>query len=86
MMDVVENWTQEMKMIMKLDGIPSWWSIDCIEVEGYNDKQIPSSNPGRHLVLSEINCSCLGLVTDTSEEGKQKGTKYADMIADICLI
>ncbi|KAK2140916.1 hypothetical protein LSH36_1205g00102 [Paralvinella palmiformis] len=85
MVGVVEKWSQDIKQIMKLRDIPYWWSVDCIEAEGCNDKQIPSSNPGRHLVLSEINCSCLGLVADTSEEAKQKGMRFADMIADICL-
>jgi len=35
--------------------------------------------------LSEINCSCLGLVADTSAEAKAKGLKFSDMIADIVL-
>jgi len=85
MVNSVEQWAQDIKKILKLDDIPYWWSVDCIEAEGCTDKQIPSSTPGRHLVLSEINCSCLGLVADTSEEAKKKGMRFADMIADICL-
>lgn len=62
-------------------------SVDCIEMQsrGGNQPEIPSSNKGRRLVLSEINCSCLGLVADTSEEAKAKGMRFAEMIADICL-
>ena len=84
--DAVEAWSNDIKKIMKLDDVPYWWSVDCIEAEGApTGDQVPSSNPSRNLVLSEVNCSCLGLVADTSEEAKQKGMKFADMIADICL-
>jgi len=85
MVDAVEAWSNAIKKSLGLSDVPYWWSVDCIEAEGVNDKQIPSSNPGRHLVLSEINCSCLGLVADTSPEAKLKGMRFADMIADICL-
>ena len=85
MVDAVESWAKDLKNILKLDDVPYWWSVDCIEEDGCKAGQIPSSNPGRRLVLSEINCSCLGLVADTSEEAKQKGMRFADMIAEICL-
>lgn len=81
MVEAVEKWTHALKDICKMDDVPVWWSVDCIEEEGCTDKQIPSSNKGRRLVLSEINCSCLGLVADTSEEAKAKGMRFADMIA-----
>ena len=62
-------------------------SVDCIEDNAIagGAYQTPSSNNGRRLVLSEINCSCLGLVADTSPEAKIKGMRFADMIVDICL-
>jgi hypothetical protein len=86
MVDAVEKWSQDIKGIMKLDDVPYWWSVDCIdEVQDSWPNSIPSSNKGRRLVLSEINCSCLGLVADTSEEAKKKGMRFADMIAEICL-
>jgi len=87
MVDNVVNWSKELKKMCGLDDVPYWWSVDCIEEEAGALKpgQIPSSTPGRRLVLSEINCSCLGLVADTSEEAKQKGLRFSDMIADIVL-
>jgi len=87
MVDAVINWTHELKDMMKLDDVPYWWSVDCIDVElgGAHTKIVPSANAGRRLVLSEINCSCLGLVADTTPEAAQKGMKFAEMIADICL-
>lgn len=85
MVNAVNAWSDDIKRILNISDVPYWWSVDCIEAEGVNDKQIPSSNPGKHLVLSEINCSCLGLVADTSPEAKLKGMRFADMIADICL-
>ena len=86
MVDAVEMWSRDIRSIMKIDDVPYWWSVDCIESEGApTSSQIPSSNPTRHLLLSEINCSCLGLVADTSEEAKTKGMRFADMIADIVL-
>ncbi|KAI0215490.1 hypothetical protein LSAT2_032464 [Lamellibrachia satsuma] len=86
MVDAVEAWSNSIKKIMNIDDVPYWWSVDCIEAEGApTGDQIQSSNPSRHLLLSEINCSCLGLVADTSEEAKQKGMKFAEMIADIVL-
>lgn len=88
MVDSVVNWSKDLKIVLNLDDVPYWWSVDCIEEEingPLNPGQIPSSNPGRRLVLSEINCSCLGLVADTSAEAKAKGLKFADMIADIVL-
>ena len=85
MVNNVEKWAKDIKHIMGLDEVPYWWSVDCIDEEGCKEGHIPSSNPGRRLVLSEINCSCLGLVADTSPEAKVKGMKFADMIADICL-
>jgi len=83
MVDRVEAWSIDIKS--KLNDLPYWWSVDCIEMDGVSGNQIPSSNPGKRLVLSEINCSCLGLVADTSPEAKIKGMRFADMIADICL-
>lgn len=87
MVETIENWSKELKGIMKMDDVPYWWSVDCIEKEAPTmaPGQIPSTNAGRRLVLSEVNCSCLGLVADTSEEAKLKGMRFADMIADICL-
>ena len=86
MVDAVQKWSRDIRAIMKIDDVPYWWSVDCIEEDGApTAAQIPSSNPQRHLVLSEINCSCLGLVADTSEEAKVKGMRFADMIADIVL-
>lgn len=85
MVDSVEAWSKALRKILGLDDVPYWWSVDCIEEEGVTDKHIPSSNPNRRLVLSEINCSCLGLVADTSPEAKLKGMRFADMIAQICL-
>lgn len=85
MVDAVEKWAQDMKTTLKLDDVPYWWSVDCIEMESRGENEIPSSNAGRRLVLSEINCSCLGLVADTSPEAKLKGMRFADMIAEICL-
>ena len=87
MVDAVVQWSHDLKKICNLDDVPYWWSVDCIEELAPELKpgQIPSSNPGRKLVLSEINCSCLGLVADTSAEAKLKGMKFADMIADIVL-
>ena len=86
MVAAVESWADDVKKILKLDDVPYWWSVDCIEVEGdATGDQIPSTNKGRRLVLSEINCSCLGLVADTSAEAKVKGMLFADMIADIVL-
>jgi hypothetical protein len=88
MVDSVINWSHQLKTMCNLDDVPYWWSVDCIEEEapgGLKPGQIPSSNPGKRLVLSEINCSCLGLVADTSAEAKAKGLKFSDMIADIVL-
>lgn len=82
----VVNWSQDLKKTLKLDDLPYWWSVDCIEMASKGVAgEIPSSNAGRCLVLSEINCSCLGLVADTSAEAKVKGMRFGDMIADICL-
>jgi hypothetical protein len=86
MVEAVENWAREMASTLKLDELPYWWSVDCIEEDSKGKPgEIPSSNAGRRLVLSEINCSCLGLVADTSAEAKAKGIRYAHMIADIVL-
>ena len=89
MIDAIVKWSHKLKEIVGLPEVPYWWSVDCIEAEISKDSPredfIPSSNPGRYLVLSEINCSCLGLVADTSPEAVQKGMKYAEMIASICL-
>jgi hypothetical protein len=97
MVDAVVNWTHELQSTMKLDDVPYWWSVDCIDCELTGDKAIPvettagsqqfvqSVSAGKRLVLSEINCSCLGLVADTSAEAAQKGMKFAEMIADVCL-
>ena len=85
MIDSVQSWAKDLKTTLGLDDVPYWWSVDCIEEEGCSAGQIPSSNAGRRLVLSEINCSCLGLVADTSPEAKLKGMRFADMIAEICL-
>ncbi|ESN93338.1 hypothetical protein HELRODRAFT_186118 [Helobdella robusta] len=89
LVDTVVAWTHELKTTCKLDDVPYWWSVDCIEEElgpeGLQPGQIPSSKAGRRLVLSEINCSCLGLVADTSAEAKAKGLKFSDLIADIVL-
>jgi hypothetical protein len=85
MVNNVEKWASDIKKIMNLDDTPYWWSVDCIEEEGCKEGQIPSSNTARRLVLSEINCSCLGLVADTSPEAKAKGMRFANMIATICL-
>lgn len=88
MVDAVVNWSKDLKNVLHLDDVPYWWSVDCIEEEvsgALKPGEIPSSNPNRRLVLSEINCSCLGLVADTSAEAKAKGLVFADMIADIVL-
>ena len=89
MVNAVVQWSHDIKVSLDLQDVPYWWSVDCIEEEvkegGLKEGQIPSSNPNRRLVLSEINCSCLGLVADTSAEAKMKGMKFADMIADIVL-
>lgn len=89
LVDAVVGWTYELLKTCKLDDVPYWWSVDCIEEalgpEGLKPGHIPSSTPGRRLVLSEINCSCLGLVADTSAEAKAKGLKFADLIASIVL-
>ncbi|ESO07745.1 hypothetical protein HELRODRAFT_170293 [Helobdella robusta] len=87
MADAVVQWSHDIKNVLKIDDVPYWWSVDCIEEEVKEMKptDIPSCNPGRRLVLSEINCSCLGLVADTSAEAKAKGMKFAQMIADIVL-
>lgn len=89
MIDAIVQWSKEIKSILDIPDVPYWWSVDCIEAEKNDDNVrenvIPSSNPGKYLVLSEINCSCLGLVADTSPEAQQKGMKYAEMIANIIL-
>lgn len=85
MVDGIVNWSKELKATMKMDDVPYWWSVDCIEAELQDGPTVPSVNAGRRLVLSEINCSCLGLVADTSAEAPAKGRVFADMIADICL-
>jgi hypothetical protein len=89
MVDAVVQWSHDLKNTLKLSDVPYWWSVDCIEAEvgsgGLKAGQIPSSNVGRILVLSEINCSCLGLVADTSAEAKQKGMRFAELIAGIVL-
>lgn len=90
MVDAVVQWSHDIKTTLGLADVPYWWSVDCIEEDVVDDAglkpgQIPSGNRGRRLVLSEINCSCLGLVADTSAEAKQKGMRFADMIADIVL-
>ena len=85
MVKAVEKWALDVKQTLQLDDLPYWWSVDCIEEDGCTPEQIPSSNAGRRLVLSEMNCSCLGLVADTSEEAAAKGARFADMIATICL-
>jgi hypothetical protein len=86
LVDSVVAWSHDLKKTLKLDDLPYWWSVDCIEAESTGKSgEIPSSTAGRRLVLSEINCSCLGLVADTSAEAKLKGLRFADMIADICL-
>lgn len=86
LVDNVVAWSHDLMKTLKLDDLPYWWSVDCIEAESTGkDGEIPSSTAGRRLVLSEINCSCLGLVADTSAEAKMKGLRFADMIADICL-
>lgn len=86
MVDAVVSWSHDLMKTLNLSDLPYWWSVDCIEEESTGKAgEIPSSTPGRRLVLSEINCSCLGLVADTSEEAKQKGMRFGDMIADIVL-
>lgn len=85
MVDAIVNWSNELKTTMKMDDVPYWWSVDCIEDTMQEGTTVPSANPGKRLVLSEINCSCLGLVADTSAEAAQKGMKFAEMIADIVL-
>jgi len=86
LVDSVIAWSHDLKKTLKLDDLPYWWSVDCIEADATGKTgEIPSSTAGRRLVLSEINCSCLGLVADTSEEAKKKGMRFGDMIADICL-
>lgn len=88
MADAVVQWSKDIKEILNIEDVPYWWSVDCIEEEVEGDLKptdIPSSTAGRRLVLSEINCSCLGLVADTSAEAKAKGMKFASMIADIVL-
>lgn len=85
MVDAIVRWTNELKQTMKMDDVPYWWSVDCIEADLQDGTIVPSVNPGRRLVLSEINCSCLGLVADTSAEAAQKGMRFAEMIADIVL-
>jgi len=85
MVDAIVRWSEELKAMMKMDEVPYWWSVDCIEAETTDGHIVPSVNAGRKLVLSEINCSCLGLVADTSAEAAQKGLRFADMIADIVL-
>jgi hypothetical protein len=87
MVDNVRQWSHDIIKTLGMSDVPYWWSVDCIEAETAELKpgQIPSTNAGRRLVLSEINCSCLGLVADTSAEAKAKGMRFADMIADIVL-
>jgi hypothetical protein len=85
MVDAIVRWSEELKTLMKMNDVPYWWSVDCIEAEAADGHTVPSVNPGRRLVLSEINCSCLGLVADTSAEAAQKGHRFAEMIADIVL-
>jgi len=85
MVDAIVRWSEELKTLMKMEDVPYWWSVDCIEAEAADGHTVPSVNAGRRLVLSEINCSCLGLVADTSAEAAQKGLRFADMIADIVL-
>ena len=86
MVDAVTSWSHDLMKALNLTDLPYWWSVDCIEMESEGKPgEIPSSNKGRRLVLSEINCSCLGLVADTSAEAKLKGMRFGDMIAEICL-
>lgn len=85
MVAAIVRWSEELKTLMKMEDVPYWWSVDCIEAEIADGPTVPSVNAGRRLVLSEINCSCLGLVADTSAEAPQKGMRFAEMIADIVL-
>jgi hypothetical protein len=86
-MDGVIKWSRDLLTQLKMPDAPYWWSVDCIEeaVDKVAPNEVPSSNAGRKLVLSEINCSCLGLVADTSPEAAIKGKQFAKMIADIVL-
>jgi hypothetical protein len=87
--DAIVQWSHDLKKKLKLDDMPYWWSIDCIESD--NLEEMPgifsaqSVNAKRRLVLSEINCSCLGLVADTSPDGHQKGMRFAELIAKTVL-
>lgn len=92
MADAMSAWARHLKVDLELAELPYWWSVDAIEDEVTNEQAagdrphvMSTFNRGRRLVLSEINCSCLGLVADTSAEAKLKGMKLAEMIADIVL-
>lgn len=86
LVESISVWAQDIKAELGLGDLPYWWSVDCIEENGLKPGQIASAgSTGRRLVLSEINCSCLGLVADTSPEARQKGLRLAGMIADIVL-
>ena len=89
LVDDIVKWSRDICKILAIREPPYWWSIDCIEekfqAEVAPSNYIMSTHPERRLVLSEINCSCLGLVADTSAEAAQKGQEFADLIANIIL-
>ena len=87
LVDAIVQWSHDVCKLLDVKELPYWWSVDCIEEEVKADQDpstcIMSINPGRRLVLSEINCSCLGLVTDTSADAPLKGQKFAELISNI---
>lgn len=87
LVNAIRAWSHIAKSELKLDELPYWWSVDCIEEDCCTPEQIASTSAsGRRLVLSEINCSCLGLVADTSPEAQDKGRLLAGMIANTVLV
>ena len=82
MVVAIERWLDELKTMKHTSDFPHWWSIDCIEIESNpaDCPRVPSINPGRRLVLSEINCSNLGMEADRSSDTIQKGMRFAEMV------
>lgn len=84
MVAAIEQWLDELRQMKQMSVLPHWWSIDCIETECIpaDRPRVLGFNPGRRLVLSEINCTNLGMEADRSSDAIRKGMRFAEMVVD----